>query len=1667
MPLDVRYQTGRFTLATDVADSGTVTVAYPSGVTADDCDIAGDHVVQNTEYGRLTSLVGEVEFAFGASSIVITNSSGITWRSGTVFEMEVDLLGDNRQVLGVGDGGTGVRRLEDLALTLPWRVYANKTVNVATDKSDFQSAFDAARGYDFEGGFRVTINGQSGQKWDSSAVSVTGDHSGVTLDAATTITAPNDFSSSDYGLEIEAGSHGMRMDAKIDMDGLGNGGIHINPGASMVFGPGAGVINAGANGDDPNGAAVLIIGGEAHVDYDAATAKGIVVDGAARRGIWVTIGGNFSGKFGSYLNVGTDPSISEGNSAVLISRNGSWYDDNVTMTGSVRGIRNGGGEAQVRDGNLSGIDGTGIWNFFYGVTKTEQTDFSETGWHGAWSVYGANYSSRLDISDQETAITSVEFDSTGYRMSIMGTVADALIEYVLVTAYDQEVGRETTTLAEGIDDSVTSFDVANAARLPSVVDFVIQIGSERMLVTGVSGNTLTVTREVDGTTAAAHSNGATVQLYGTTLNGAINDSVTSISVNDASILPPAAAGDYLLTIGSERVKVTGVSGSTLTVSRGEDGTSATTHSDNDAVSIYVKSQSVAVKEATPTGHAWGDSGDHVYIVGTSSDQVHQYSVSTAYDLTSTFAFVGSFSFSAQTGSAQAIRFNAAGTAMFIASGANIFEYTLSTGWDVTSASYTATHDFSAIVTDIRGFDFGDSGNRLFIADQDTDRLDQYELASAYTLTGFTWDKYDYLKSPGSNNGLTSRSVSGFCFPTENRFFFCGDASGTDSVFRYETWDYSVLYVGGPQGDQAQGGGVIIADRPTFDDAKWTLAEVDTPQGSIAMEDVVSATGLMGPVATITGGEVTAPGSAFYASANSKAPHMVLASDWGKFEGTGATLDGGGAVPYLVAVTEGGRAFLRGAALNDPLTKILDWRSGGGEVFLHNNRINGVENQFPNAAWLRDGAVFASRTEAALAILLGFKLANGKVFWAEGLQYVFDDTAGDPISDMPGVIPVSAEPGHFKDNTTPGTTDMSAALNSLISYCRAGRAPGRASGTYFVGSTTISDDTDGLIDWSGATLVSTYDGQTEPVFELVPASGDTFATNSPLLTAVNTIIAAGSWRRGVRALPSLSSYAGLSFRVAVSDKYIDREGGGSGDYRYDLQIEVLDSEGTLNAPLPFDIPSTVTMTTCEGHTVRERVEIGLPTVSIQSGTTDRTDSLITISRSNTTVNGGTLIDGGGAEHDATARVTKCTRVTWNNANLNRANEHGNAYGVTVNFASSITLNSLQGSGSKRQLNADYAHTITLNDPVAPDGLFGHLHFDMKVFGGYVGCDDPGLFPLNCAGGDITAIGTTLARKGTGAIMATRDDMFEVRGAMRLLDCNIIFDLTDESAGNADCPLVYIQSPSSAHDFGRDVYFPSQIEVRGNSIRFLGTTATPRAILLDVDTTRNASDNIILDTDIFVSDNSFEDESGLLQCRINGIRETNWTGAGLRARISNLPNLTIYWAARAGHATNTDARASWDVSDCGDVTLSTDYEATYRYDINCDNFTLSTAVGGTTAVGDEEWWHRIRSGLPQMVVSIADDAAISFHAGQIYATYMLVERNGGSSGVGVQFAADSLTSVGVTPHWSTGATIGTYTTALTGTDGADAQLNIGATGQTIYVENRTGGSLPLAVVKVQEG
>ena len=125
--------------------------------------------------------------------------------------------------------------------------------------------------------------------------------------------------------------------------------------------------------------------------------------------------------------------------------------------------------------------------------------------------------------------------------------------------------------------------------------------------------------------------------------------------------------------------------------------------------------SVNSQEANPRGITFNNTGTKMFIVGTTGDDVNEYTVSTGFDLTSTVTFVDSFAVT-QCPNPTAVKFNTNGTKMFVTGvgNSNVHEYALSTGFDVSTSSFTQTLVTNGKDNDNFGLDFNNDGAKMYI-----------------------------------------------------------------------------------------------------------------------------------------------------------------------------------------------------------------------------------------------------------------------------------------------------------------------------------------------------------------------------------------------------------------------------------------------------------------------------------------------------------------------------------------------------------------------------------------------------------------------------------------------------------------------------------------------------------------------------------------------------------------------------------------------------------------------------------------------------------------------------------------------------------------------------------------------------------------------------------------
>jgi len=150
--------------------------------------------------------------------------------------------------------------------------------------------------------------------------------------------------------------------------------------------------------------------------------------------------------------------------------------------------------------------------------------------------------------------------------------------------------------------------------------------------------------------------------------------------------------------------------------------------------------SVASQDIYPSGLAFNSDGTKMFIVGLTSDKVHQYSLTNGFSLASGNVSYDNLSFSinSQESSARDVAFNSDGTKMFIVGSTSdtVHQYSLTNGFSMASGNVSYDNlSFSVASQEAYplGLAFNSDGTKMFIAGRTNDTVYQYSLTNGFSL----------------------------------------------------------------------------------------------------------------------------------------------------------------------------------------------------------------------------------------------------------------------------------------------------------------------------------------------------------------------------------------------------------------------------------------------------------------------------------------------------------------------------------------------------------------------------------------------------------------------------------------------------------------------------------------------------------------------------------------------------------------------------------------------------------------------------------------------------------------------------------------------------------------------------------------------------------------------
>ena len=315
-----------------------------------------------------------------------------------------------------------------------------------------------------------------------------------------------------------------------------------------------------------------------------------------------------------------------------------------------------------------------------------------------------NFSTGYDLTSFTSSSTSIALaegepnliliNDDGTTFYIGGFIDQEIKEYSLGTAYDFS---STITL----DDT---YAAPTIERTPHGMVF-NNDGSKLFTV----GSTLDMVSEISLSVS-----------YDISTGNLTNGLYINTEENNATGLAFNSSGTVLYVIGNDDDGI-----NQYALSSAFDLSSTITHSGPFSVNILETNS-----ENSPRDLVFNGDGSKLFVLGNRRDRVFQFNLSTNYDLSALATdYVGEYNLNSVDTAPQGLAFNNDGTKFYIAgnSGDDINEFTITSAYDLTTGTITNTNTFSVATEELTILDvvFNNDGSRFYIVGSDGDNMNQY------------------------------------------------------------------------------------------------------------------------------------------------------------------------------------------------------------------------------------------------------------------------------------------------------------------------------------------------------------------------------------------------------------------------------------------------------------------------------------------------------------------------------------------------------------------------------------------------------------------------------------------------------------------------------------------------------------------------------------------------------------------------------------------------------------------------------------------------------------------------------------------------------------------------------------------------------------------------------
>lgn len=220
---------------------------------------------------------------------------------------------------------------------------------------------------------------------------------------------------------------------------------------------------------------------------------------------------------------------------------------------------------------------------------------------------------------------------------------------------------------------------------------------------------------------------------------------------------------------------------------------------------YLQNVHVGTLQSGPTGMRFDPTGSYMFIVGSANANIHRYTLSTAWDVT-TASLTQSFDIGSYNISPSGLAIDVDGANVFVTSSNNtvVNQFNLAIGWNLGTASFFASKNLGPGST--RDIEISPDSSKLFITSSTGDRLVQFDMGDLANISSATESGNVYL-------GFFDTTMTSIAFDDVGSYLYVGGID-TDNVYQIplssfhdiNTIDYTSsfinepLYISNPQAD---------------------------------------------------------------------------------------------------------------------------------------------------------------------------------------------------------------------------------------------------------------------------------------------------------------------------------------------------------------------------------------------------------------------------------------------------------------------------------------------------------------------------------------------------------------------------------------------------------------------------------------------------------------------------------------------------------------------------------------------------------------------------------------------------------------------------------------------------------------------------------------------------